>query len=387
MEEKSDKRWGKEERQGEGWGKERSGARGVSDELIIKREVNMDGVIDDESESDKWSEGNDSTRLGQQWNSKKKSSQMWMTGDGKGQRRSSSGKINGVCTSFMVATFAREGGATVYFCRTHYGHSLDSYRPKMTQKEQLTIKNMIVAGNSASEIVASLKTSLPANRHHVIKYANIHNIATRHNLCLTPGRSTDSGCRLGMLAATQGSLAHPEDLLKVEEEVEVVEEEVEGVMEDWTIDTELETATSDNPMIHVEHSSEKKLEMEVICNPISLTEPTVSSLQEQVMSKVSRVSTLAAGMTSRSVLTQLSEKLDNLLADLESTMCIKVAPSESEKSGPDLGIELVPVEAECSSTDIVLDRDVVGNDLMLYCSNRPMHDFQIHSSKKGGFGT
>lgn len=365
--------------------------RVVSEELIIKREINMDGVIDDELGSDKWREGNDGTRLGHRWNRRKSSSQMWTTGDCKGQRRSSSGKINAVCTSFMVATFAREGGATVYFCRTHYGHTLDSYRPKMTEKEQLTIKNMIVAGNSASEIVASLKTSLPANRHHVIKYANIHNIATRHNLRLTPGRSTDSACQLGMLTATQGSLAHPEDLLKVEEEVEVVEEEVEGVMEDtmedWTVETELETATSGSPMIHVEHSSDKNLEMEVICNPASLTEPTVTSLQEQVMLKVSRVSTLAAGTNSRSVLTQLSEKLDNLLADLQSNMCIKVVPSESEKCGPDLGIELVPVEAECSSTDIVLDRDVVGNDIMLYCSNRPMHDFQVHSSKKGGFGT
>ncbi|KAK4295346.1 hypothetical protein Pmani_032084 [Petrolisthes manimaculis] len=386
--------WEREEKSGNGWEKDESEERGGGEELMIKREVNMDGDMDDEIRNDKWRERNVGTRLGRRWSDGKESSQIWTVRDGKGQRRSSSGKINAVCTSFMVATFAREGGASVQFCRTHYGHTLDSYQPKMTQTEQLAIKNMIAAGNSAHEIVASLKVSLPTNRHHVVKYSNIHNIATRHNLHLMPGRSTDSTRRLGMLAATQASLAQPEDLLKVEEEVEIVEEEevevegvMEGTMEDWTVDTELDTATSDSPMTHLEHSPDKYLEMEIICNPPSLTEPTITSLQEQVMSKVSQVSTLTAGMTSKSALMQLNEKLDNLLADLESNVCVSLVPSESEKSVSDLGIELVPVEAECSSTDIVLDRDVVGNDIMLYCSNRPMHDFQVHSSKKDGFRT
>lgn len=261
-------------------------------------------------------------------------------GTGTRVARKGSMKINAVCTSFMEVIFMKDGGATVHFCRTHYGHADDGQHLRMNAEERESIRQLILEGHTASAIIATMKTRMPQHRHHLLKYSKIRNISVRQNLYMTRDRNLAGGSRLVLPGELVGEAGQDSLSLQVVKEVEVQAEE--EVMSSHTLDLEphpqapvaaVTTQDSDN----------------------------VETLQTEVKKRLNKLSCLASSVTSESTLRYLSENLGFLTDLLESESRIEVVTEPSEHS-------------EASDQNVVLHKDIDGNSLVLLCSPRSIDD-------------
>ncbi|KAK8401918.1 hypothetical protein O3P69_001195 [Scylla paramamosain] len=244
--------------------------------------------------------------------------------------RKGSVKINAVCTSFMEVTFGMEGGATVHFCRTHYGHADDGQHLRMNAEERETIRQLILEGQTASSIITTMKTKMPQHRHHLLKYANIRNISIRQNF-QTHGK--------GLAEGDQDQEAFP-DVVMSEADQNSPTLQVEKEVEVEAIDRE----SPDTPEI-LDHIQACSLER----------------LQAEVKTKVEKVLHLSSTVTSEDTLKYVSENLDFLIDMLESCKDIEVIPDSSEPS-------------EDTGQNVVLHKDIDGNTHLLLCSSKSIDD-------------
>ena len=232
----------------------------------------------------------------------------------------------------MEVTFGREGGATVHFCRTHYGHADDGQHLRMNAEERETIRQLVLEGQTATSIIATMKTQMPQHRHHLLKYSNIRNISVRQNLYATRGRHpTESNQRVFPEVEVVDEEGQESLVLKVEEEVEV---EADG--------GRVSPAQASNGVELIQN-----------CN--------LERLQVEVKEKIEKVTRLAAGVTSEATLKYLSENLDFLTDLLENEVDIEVIPDPSEAT-------------EGDGQNVVLHKDIDGNTHLLLCSAKSIDD-------------
>ncbi|KAG7170046.1 uncharacterized protein LOC121864972 [Homarus americanus] len=253
-------------------------------------------------------------------------------------------KINAVCTSFMEVMFMKEGGATVHFCRTHYGHDEDGSHLRMNNEERDMIKDLILEGFSASKIIAIMKTRMPVHRHQLLKYANIRNISVRQNLFMTRGKGlVGSSRRVFLRKIPKCLLVRPgEDSsmsLQVENEIEV--------------EAEMAEADSSYPTLIVQTYSQGNVFRENI--------EKLKELRNEIQTKIERISRLASGLVSDTALRRLSESLDNVAKNIENEKHIEVIPES-------------PDTTSVKQQNIVLHKDTDGNSVLLLCSNKNIED-------------
>lgn len=251
-------------------------------------------------------------------------------------------KINAVCTSFMEVMFNRNGGATVHFCRTHYGHADDGQHLRMNSEERESIRELILEGHTASAIIATMKTRMPQHRHHLLKYSKIRNISVQQNLFMTRGRDLAGVSRRVFPGEVVGEIGQESLSLQVEKEVEVKAEEEED-------------KSSTHPQILEPHpqvptAAGTNQEME-----------NTERLQAEVKKKIERLSSLTSSVTSHTTLRSLSENLGFLTDLLESETQIEVVTEPSEHS-------------EVSEQNVVFHKDIDGNTLVLLCSPKSIED-------------
>lgn len=254
-------------------------------------------------------------------------------------------KINGVCTSFMEVMFMKEGGATVHFCRTHYGHDEDGSHLRMNDEERDMIKDLILEGFPAAKIIAIMKTHMPVHRHQLLKYANIRNISVRQNLFMTRGKGLVGGSRRVFLRKIpKCHLVRPgEDSsmsLQVDNEIEVK--------------ADLAEADCSYPTLIVQTHSQRNM-------VFSENVENLKQLRSEIQGKIERISRLASGLVSDTALRHLSENLDNVAKTVENEKHIEVIPE-------------VPETTSISQQNIVLHRDTDGNSVILLCSNKNIDD-------------
>lgn len=244
--------------------------------------------------------------------------------------RKGSIKINAVCTSFMEVTFDTAGGATVHFCRTHYGHADDGQHLRMNPEERRTIRQLILEGQTASSIINTMKTKMPQHRHHLLKYGNIRGISSRQSGYTQGGGVAEGGRDQGafpdvvMSEADQNSLT-----LQVEKEVEV---------------EAIDRQSPDTPEI---------LDQIQVCN--------LERLQAEVKAKIEKAFCLASTVTSEETLKYVSQNLDILTDLLESSKDIEVISEPSEPS-------------EDTGQNVVVHKDIDGNTHLLLCSSKSIDD-------------
>ncbi|MPC21645.1 hypothetical protein E2C01_014636 [Portunus trituberculatus] len=126
-----------------------------------------------------------------------------------GGQRKRSVKINAVCTSFMEVTFDTAGGATVHFCRTHYGHANDGQHLRLNAEERDSIRQLIQEGHGASSIITTMKTQMPQHRHHLLKYGNIRGIYIRQTQGSGLAESDQETFQDAVVNGDQNSLTSP----------------------------------------------------------------------------------------------------------------------------------------------------------------------------------
>lgn len=260
----------------------------------------------------------------------------------KGARKGSV-KINAVCTSFMEVVFDRSGGATVHFCRTHYGHADDGQHLRLNAEERETIRELILKGYTASSIMATMRTCMPQHRHHLLKYSKIRNISVRQNLFMTRGRDLAGASRRVFPSDIVDEAGQDSLNLQVEKEVEVeAEQEEKEEMSPQTLVLE--------PHPQVSRTAETDQNTD-----------NTEQLQAEVKKKIEKLSCLASSLTSESTLRYLSENLGFLTDLLESETQIEVVTEPSE-------------HVEASEQNVVLQKDIDGNTLVLLCSPKCMDD-------------
>lgn len=255
-------------------------------------------------------------------------------------------KINGMCTSFMEVTFLREGGATVYFCKTHYGHEDDGFHQRMNSKEKTMITDLIRSGYTIFQIIEIMKTKMPLHRHQVLKQNNIRHLAAKQNLFITRSYRKGSVKKLpGKFSVTSDV---PSISLQVENETEVEAELPETVSTNVTIVDVQDIKTEEAPKSHTEievHGSVDEVE----------------KLRNEIQMKIERISRLTVGLVSENALRQLCDNLDDVTRMLET-----------EKH-----IEVISENCECICDDqqnVILHEDVGGNSVLLYCSDKNIED-------------
>lgn len=256
--------------------------------------------------------------------------------------RKGSMKINAVCTSFMEVIFMKDGGATVHFCRTHYGHADDGQHLRMNSEERESIRQLILEGHTASAIIATMKTRMPQHRHHLLKYSKIRNISVRQNLYMTRDRNLGGGSRPVFSGELVSDTGQDSISLQVVKEVEVQAEEQEEVMSSHTLDLQPHPHSSVAPVTTQDGDS-------------------VQTLQTEVKQRLDKLSSLAASVTSVSCLRYLSENLGFLTDLLENESRIEVVTEPSEHS-------------EAGDQNVVLHKDIDGNSLIILCSPRNIDD-------------
>lgn len=261
-------------------------------------------------------------------------------GTGTRVARKGSMKINAVCTSFMEVMFWKDGGATVHFCRTHYGHPDDGKHLRMNTEERERIRQLILEGHTASGIIAIMKTHMPQHRHHLLKYSKIRNISVRQNLYMTRDRNLAGSSR----RVFPGDVLKTDQIplnLQVVKEVEVEAEKEEEVASS-TVVLEPQPQASEAPVISPDSDN-------------------IESLQTEVKKKIERLSCLASSVMSETTLRYLSENLGFLTNMLESESRIEVVAEPSE-------------HVEASEQSVVLHEDIDGNPLVLLCSPNSIDD-------------
>ncbi|XP_071513030.1 uncharacterized protein [Panulirus ornatus] len=254
-------------------------------------------------------------------------------------------KINAVCTSFMEVMFMKEGGATVHFCRTHYGHDEDGSHLRMNDEERDMIKDLILEGFPAAKIIAIMKTRMPIHRHQLLKYANIRNISVRQNLFMTRGKGLVGGSRRVFLRKIPKCLLVRSEgdsnmSLRVDNEIEV--------------EADLAEADHSYPTLIVQTHSQRSM-------VFSENMENVKQLRNEIQAKIERISRLASGLVTDTALRNLSENLDNVARTVENEKHIEVIPE-------------VPETTNINQQNIVLHRDTDGNSVILLCSNRNIDD-------------
>nr|XP_053632295.1 uncharacterized protein LOC128688425 isoform X1 [Cherax quadricarinatus] len=255
-------------------------------------------------------------------------------------------KINAVCTSFMEVIFLKEGGATVHFCRTHYGHDEDGSHLRMNTEEKEMIKELILEGYSASKIIAIMKMRMPTHRHQLLKYANVRNISVRQNLFMTRGKGlVGSSRRVFLRKIPKCLLVRPgEDSsmsLQVENEIEVK--------------AEISEADNSHPTLIIQTYSQENNEHQEL-----------KQLRNDIQTKIERISRLTSGLVSDTALRHLGESLDSITKALEKEKRIEVIPENSE--------------ATSIKQNIILHKDPDGNTVLLLCSNKNIEDLVADKS-------
>lgn len=251
-------------------------------------------------------------------------------------------KINATCTSFMEVMFSREGGATVHFCRTHYGHADDGQHLRMNAEERESIRELILEGYTASAIITTMKTRMPQHRHHLLKYSKIRNISVRQNLFMTRGRDLARGSRQVFPGEVVDDAAQASLNLQVEREEEVEAEEDDDAMQASVMVLEPYPQAPEAAGTSQECGNTEKL-------------------QEEVKKKIEKLSSLSMGVTSESTLRYLSENLSLLTDLLESETQIEVVAEPSEHS-------------EVNEQNVVLHKDRDGNTVVVLCSPKSIED-------------
>ncbi|KAK7026888.1 hypothetical protein SK128_012651 [Halocaridina rubra] len=255
-------------------------------------------------------------------------------------------KINAVCSSFMNVTFHKKGGASVFFCKTHYGHKDEhSFRcTRLSAYERNMMKKMILDGLTASEIISRMKTQIPEHRHHLLKTSSICNITARQNL--------PTGKEEGTLKCASTKKTSNSSVSSISCDFLI----------DLKVDNEIEIETGDEePAVSsvIEETQNPTHDIQTIDGNY------IKVLRNHVLEKAQQISRLALDLTLQE-LSSLNNKLSTVLKDIDGKNHLDIEIlSDMDDSG-----------VEYDENNLVYE-DQHGHSVYLKCSNKDVNELSV----------
>ena len=155
----------------------------------------------------------------------------------------------------------------------------------MNDVERAIIKDLVVKGLTASEIITEMKSRLPTHRHHLLRYANVRNVSVRHNLPLTKGKGFPNKDELVLKTDCDNGIN-----LVVDNEVEIED----------VVKHEITSETVSCREHNIKYNQTR----------------TVEQLHDEIAEKAQEILKAASCLVSKSSLISLSGKLTDILNDL-----------------------------------------------------------------------